>query len=90
MAHGPVREVVRDARIGMTPTYQVIAEESRTVTKKLYNDLGTWITTHSVTLPAGRVVGNWPLEWLAERAAERKRKRFKQRYSVRVKRRKDQ
>lgn len=66
-------------------TYQVIAEESRTVSKKLYTRYGTFIQRHSVTLPAGRVVGNWPLQWLAERAAERQRKLFGQRYSVRIK-----
>lgn len=65
--------------------YQVIAEESRTVTAKFYSRYGTFMQKHSFTLPAGRVVGNWPLEWLADRAAERKRKRFGQRYSVRIK-----
>ncbi len=69
----------------MTPTYQVIAEDSRTVTKKLFTRFGTFIQEHSVTLPAGRVVGNWPTKWMADRMAERKRKRFGQRYSVRIK-----
>ena len=66
-------------------TYQVIAEEARTVSKKLYTRHGTFIQEHSITLSAGRVVGNFPIEFLAERAAERSRKRYGQRYSVRIK-----
>lgn len=69
----------------MNPTYQVIAEESRTVTKKLYTQYGTFIQRHSVTLPAKRVVGTWPMEHLAERHAARMRKRFGQRFLVRPK-----
>ncbi len=66
-------------------TYQVIAEEPRTVTMKLYTRYGTFMQEWSNTLPAGRVVGNWPSKWMAERMAKRKRKRFGQRYSVRSK-----
>ena len=66
-------------------TYQVIAEEPRTVTAKLYARHSVFMQEWSHTLPAGRVVGNWPTKWMAERMAERKRKRFKQRYSVRPK-----
>ena len=66
-------------------TYQVIAEDARTVSKKLYTQHGTFIQRHSVTLPAKRVVGTWPIEHLAERQAAKMRKRFRQRFIVRPK-----
>lgn len=55
------------------------------MTAKFYSRYGTFMQEFSFTMPARRVVGNWPLQWLADRAAVRLRKRFGQRYSVRIK-----
>lgn len=64
-------------------TYQIIAEEPFAITRKLYNRLGTYMQQASVTLPAGRVVGNWPTQFLADRHAAKMRKRYQQRFTVR-------
>ena len=65
--------------------YQVIAEEPRTLTRRLYSQYGTFMQVHSVTLPAGRVVANWPYEVMAERSAKKKRRKYGQRFTVRIK-----
>ena len=63
--------------------FQVIAEEARPVAKRLYDRLGAFMQLATITLPAGRVVGNWPTESQAEQHAAKMRKHYHQRFTVR-------
>lgn len=66
-------------------TYQVIAQDSRVLERMVYGLNGSIEAVEHLKLPAGRVVGEWPLESMAVGHAEKMRKRDRQRFFVRPK-----
>ena len=64
--------------------FQVIAEEARPITRRPYNRFGTLLPETTITLPAGRVVGNWPTETMADQHAAKMCRHYRQRFSVRL------